>query len=398
MAMSQKPEYSSPENKSLQERLNIDQNNQTTYRLPYPRKRFERGLTRIFGRIVLPIFFKLEVVGEHNYPESGPLIVVANHEAVMELFMLESLPPWQIEMLGQADLPLEKLEDVFSNFFGFIPIRRGHIERESLGMALDVLHQDGVIGLYPEGGVWDAGAMRAQSGVSWLSYRGKANVLPIAFSGTAGALGHAFRLRRPKMAMRIGEVIPAACPPKDISRKVFFQQYAANIMETIRSMIPDEEKPQGNIIRNERFELEIDVQTADGDMIDYPNELKVQHDKALCKVLFRPTILKIFSINLDLPTEPLERLDQNPDVHEIENAVRTILDYLREDNPYLLTYRFGPKEAEAMQLGLSELHTLTEWVINQGFELRLKPIRRYYLANCGEEVVQTKQTKFEDWM
>jgi 1-acyl-sn-glycerol-3-phosphate acyltransferase len=326
------------------------------------------------------------------------LIVVANHQAVMESVMLAVFPPWQIEILGQADIPHEKLTDVVTRFFGFIPIRRGRLERGSLEMALDVLRQKGTIGIYPEGGIWDAGAMRAQTGVSWLSYRGNASVLPIGFSGTTGALGAAAKFKRPKITMRVGKLLPPANPLPEMPRKAYFQEYASVVMQAIQALIPESERPKGAVIRDERFELSIEVQNTSGEVIDCPAEFSVQHTQAAAKFLHRPGILKIFRSNLQLPTAPLERLDEGPSAQEIELASRAILNYLHNDNPYLLTYRFGPKEAEAMHSGLSEIHALSEWAMHEGYTLHIIPIRRYYLADGMDEIVQVKQDKFEDWM
>ena len=41
-------------------------------------------------------------------------------------------------------------------------------------MGLDVLRQDGILGIFPEGGTWDPAQMQAQSGIAWLSYKAKA--------------------------------------------------------------------------------------------------------------------------------------------------------------------------------------------------------------------------------
>jgi hypothetical protein len=117
----------------------------------------------------------------------------------------------------------------------------------------------------------------------------------------------------------------------------------------------------------------------------------------LAKFLHRPGILKIFTSNLNLPTRPLQNLDHETDPERIAEAVRAILDYLREDNPYLLTYRFGPQEAEAMRLGLEELLVIANWASGSGLRLILTPIRRY-ISPDGEEVVQVKQGAFERWM
>jgi 1-acyl-sn-glycerol-3-phosphate acyltransferase len=97
----------------------------------------------------------------------------------METVLLICFSPWQIEMLGAADIPHEKVSQFFSNLFGFIPVNRGHMDRPALNSALNILDQNGIIGIFPEGGIWEPGFMRAQSGTAWLSFRGKLQFYPL---------------------------------------------------------------------------------------------------------------------------------------------------------------------------------------------------------------------------
>jgi hypothetical protein len=99
-----------------------------------------------------------------------------------------------------------------------------------------------------------------------------------------------------------------------------------------------------------------------------------------------------------MPIQPLQNLHQNPTPQEIIKAVEPILDYLENDNPYFFAYRFGPKQGEGMKLGLQELKRLAAWALENAFDLHITPIRRYYRIDQETEVVQAKQTKFEDWM
>jgi hypothetical protein len=109
-------------------------------------------------------------------------------------------------------------------------------------------------------------------------------------------------------------------------------------------------------------------------------------------------VLKIFSSNLDLPTVPLQSLEEKRDPERIIEAVQSILDYLDEENPYLLTYRFGPQRAKAMRLGLEDLLAVARWTSDADLHLAITPIRRYTSPEIGEEVVQVKQSSFKDWM
>jgi 1-acyl-sn-glycerol-3-phosphate acyltransferase len=370
----------------------------SAHQITYPRLRFRRGISRVVGKLLLKLFFKIEIVGQENYPPKGPLIIVANHEAVMESVLLTITPPWQVEMLGQADIPHEPLSEFVSKFYGFIPIRRGRIERRSLELAINVLRQDGILGLFPEGGIWEAGQMSVHSGVSWLSYRGKAHVLPVGFSPTKGTLGAALKFKRPKICMYVGQMIPPAVPPTGTPRKQFFNIYANQILEAIRELIPSKQRNASVSIQNEKFELIVKVFDYAGCSVEIPKELAIIHDQALTKVLHRPGILKIFTVNLELPTLALENLDEEPTAREIEIATKSIQNYLNTENPYLLTYRFGAREAEMMYKGLEELNALALWVSQAGYSMHLTPIRRYTIEDQEEEIVQTTQGSFKGFM
>jgi 1-acyl-sn-glycerol-3-phosphate acyltransferase len=368
------------------------------YSIAYPRRRVPRALMRLLGRLILPLAFRIDVSGRENFPRGGPLLVVGNHTAAMEAVLMIVYTPWQIEMLGAADIPHEKITQIAASAYKFIPVNRGHFDRAALVKSLDVLRQGGVVAIFPEGGIWDAGRMRAQTGVAWLSYRADAPVLPIGFGGTTGALGAALRLKRPRLTMRVGQLMPAARLPEGKSRKAYFEAFATRVVEAIRALLPPGDPARRVTVVDERFELRVAVQAPGGGPNPPRDDLSIQHATALAKLLHRPAILKIFTSNLNLPTPPLQNLDREPVPAEIVEAVRAILNYLDEENPYLLTYRFGPRPAKAMRLGLEELLALARWASESGLRLTLTPIRRYTSPDEGQEVVQVKQGAFKGWM
>ena len=367
--------------------------------MKYPRNRLMRGIIRTLGRIVLPIFFRIEIIGEENFPEQGPLLVVGNHTAAMEGVLIVVYTPWQIEMLGAGDIPQEAITEFFEWLYKYIPIRRGHVDRAALRNALGVLRQKGFLGIFPEGGVWDPGQMRAQSGVAWLSYRGKAPVLPIGFSGTEGALVAGLKLKRPTLTIHVGEIIPRAKVPEGKAKKTFFQEYANYVMDNVRSLLPEDDPSLQIKIKHESFELQVEAEDEKGNPHTIPEKLRIQDGKALAKLFHRPMIQKIYRFNLELPVESLELLHTQPSPSELMKASQAILESLNgEEYPYLLTYRFGPKEAEAMERSLEQLHSLANWAEENDLSLKITPIRRYYDVEKGEKVVQTRQNVVESWM
>jgi 1-acyl-sn-glycerol-3-phosphate acyltransferase len=305
--------------------------------------------------------------------------------------------PWQVEMLGAADIPHEAVTTFFMGFFGVIPINRGHADRRAMRQALDVLAQDGVLGIFPEGGIWEGSASRPQQGVAWLSYRSGAPVLPVGFGGTMGALGGALRLERPRLKMRVGEMIPPATVARGEARKPALEAYARKVLQAVQALVPGGSDGHTAVV-NERFALHVSVQSQSSDEQPIPAALTIDHDVALAKLLHQPAVLKIFAQNLRLPVAPLQDLENAHDPVDIALGARSILSYLEGENPYLLTYRFGPREGEAMQAGLRELVALAQWSDVEGLALYVTPIRRYYSLERGEEVVETSQGAFAGWM
>ncbi len=371
---------------------------EATQQLKYPRKRLTRTLIRAAGRLLLPLLFQLEITGRENFPQRGPLLVVGNHTAAMEAVLLNIFSPWQIEMLSAADTPAERITEIVADLYGVIPLHRGSYDRAALSCALDVLSQQGIVGIFPEGGIWQEGKKKAQPGIAWLSYRSGAPVLPIGFGDTSGTMNAGLKLQRPQLSMHVGKLLDPAQPPPNQPRKIYLQQYAQRVMEAVHALVPLEEYHTEPEIINERFELTVSVLDSEGNPLSIPRELTIQDDIALAKILHRPAILKIFRVNLDLPVEPLERLADQPPVEDLVPASRAILEYLEHDNPYLLTYRFGVQEGLAMQAGLAQLHRLLLWCQEYGYQVDVQPLRFYYSLQEERDIIQSRQDIFQSWM
>jgi len=364
----------------------------------YPQKRLTRASLRGIGRILLPVIFRLKIISEENFPARGPLLVVGNHTAVMEAVLMTICSPWQIEMLGGADIPHERISQIFSDLFSYIPVNRGHVDRSALRLSLSVLDQSGILGIFPEGGIWEPGVMRAQTGVAWLSYRGNAPVLPIGFSGTTGALEKALRFKRPKLTMSVGRCIPPLQLQHGIPRKVVFEEFSEKVMSRVRDLLLPDDPSLELKIKNERFDLKLSAKDFSGTEKNIPDELRIKHAPALAKFFHRPAILKIFKNNLDLPVSALQNLGSVRDPSVLANSIQAVLNYLNNENAYLLTYRFGPKTADAMKKGLTEILSITRWATANGLTIEITPIRIFFSTKQGKEITQIEQGVFEHWM
>lgn len=368
-------------------------------RLRYPRRQMLRGMLRLFGRAMGALAMRTQITGRENLPLKGPLILVGNHIAIVEVGMMATYTPYPLEIMAAGDIPLDPRYGWMASLWGIIPIKRGSMDRDGMNKALDVLNQGGVVGLFPEGGIWETTLRQARQGVAWLSNKGQAPIVPIGFGGIEGALAQITRFRRPRLTMNIGKLIPPVrvdVPGR--SRKELLQEGADYIMDRITELIPeDERRIRSQPYIGETFDFKWELSTPGGVQIAIPGDVDIVDKHGLSKLFHRPVMMDVFNRNLKLPVKPLVRLRRAHSPLEIAASARVILAWL-VNNPYFFHYRFGQEEGEAMMKGLSQLEQSAQWLGEHypNSLLRLKPIRRYILLDTNEEVVEDAPPEMQE--
>jgi 1-acyl-sn-glycerol-3-phosphate acyltransferase len=357
--------------------------------IQYPRRRFLRKSIRFVGRALTGLLTRLTITGRENLPTRGPLIVVGNHVAMLEAALMVLYTPWEIELMAAGEIPLDPRYAPFANTYGYIPVRRGAMDRQAMNQALGVLRQGGVIGMFPEGGIWESAFKRARTGVAWLSYHATAPIVPVGFGGIDGALTAALKFERPRLSMNIGAVMPPIQGQGDKPLKVILEEGARAVMSQVEALVPEEDKRRWNRIQDERFELELSVYRRDGTPVELPDNLTLSRPEMLSKFFHRPLLLDVMSRNLELPVQALQRLDAENDPQRLADAAQVALGYL-DQNPHFLSYRFGYEQGSGMKTGLLELRDIGRWAQERGYRLMVTPIRRYRRRGSDEEIVEGK--------
>lgn len=339
------------------------------------------------SRLLLTLLADVQITGAERLPEKGPVILAGNHAAVLEAVMMAAYTPGIVEFIGNGDIPFDPKYAFITRGYGLIPINRGNLDRKGLQMALDILTQGGLLGIFPEGGVWDPEHMQAQIGVAWLSYKAQAPVLPVGFGGTRGGLVKAFELKRPTLTMNVGTLIsPVQFTNDKISAKANLEAASQHILDEIRALIPETELKQTKRRINETFKLEVAAFSHKGE-IALPDKHQLSHGAAYARLLYNPTMLDVLFRNLRLPLKPIKFMESNTNLDPLLKAWQAILDYTRE-NPGFFTYRFGVEEGLSVTRALQELIDLGQWAKTQGYRIILNPIRHYRNRNTGAKVVE----------
>jgi 1-acyl-sn-glycerol-3-phosphate acyltransferase len=356
-----------------------------------------RGGMRYLGRLLLGLLTRTEVTGRDHLPASGPLLVVGNHDAALEVALLIAHTPWTVELLGADDVPPPRWVQILGKIHGYITLNRGHPDRRALSQALELLRQDGILAIFPQGGIWDPGFRPARRGVAWLSHRAGAPILPIGFGNTPGALDALLRLHRPRLSVNIGSLMPPVHPAPGVPRKKAYREAAQSIMNAVYALIPAEQRRRQHRMLDERFELRVALQQSDGTPAAPPPETSIAHPAALAKFFYRPAILDILRRNLHLPVQALQQISNESDPSRILRAIQPVIAYLEDENPFLLTYRFGQAQGQAMQAGLYELRDLSAWAGEADLLLTITPIRRYRLPEDTQDRVESSPGPADRW-
>ncbi|MCA1673232.1 MAG: 1-acyl-sn-glycerol-3-phosphate acyltransferase [Actinobacteria bacterium] len=172
------------------------------------------GFTRWIGTWCFFVGYRLRVRHRERIPRSGPVVVIANHAAMVDGPLLYGL-------LGRRSTFLIKQEMFHGPMSWLLPrlgqlaVRRGSGDRAPLHRALRVLRAGGVVVVFPEGTRGEGDVTTAHHGATWLARAGAAPLVPVAIRGTRRPAGSGRRFR-PRVDVLVGK--PFGVPADDMGR------------------------------------------------------------------------------------------------------------------------------------------------------------------------------------
>ncbi|GAB2468337.1 lysophospholipid acyltransferase family protein [Xylanimonas ulmi] len=168
-------------------------------------------LLRLILSLVAYVTLRPQVVGLHNVPRRGPVILASNHLSFLDSVIIPLVVPRHITFIAKAEYFTGRgLKGRLSRWFfttmGHIPVDRDdpRAGQRSLQDALRVLERGGAFGIYPEGTRSRDGKLHpGHTGVAWLALAGHATVVPVALVGTDKVQPVGRRLPRPARGIQV---------------------------------------------------------------------------------------------------------------------------------------------------------------------------------------------------
>ena len=141
-------------------------------------------LVRAVGWFLFSIL-GLKVIGRENLPADGRVIVVANHNSNWDPLLIGFSFKRPICYMAKKSLFKYAWSTLLFNNLHAFPVERGTVDRQAIRKAMEVLEQEKVLGIFPEGERTEIGTqIKAKKGAALIAVRTRSPIVPIACIGT----------------------------------------------------------------------------------------------------------------------------------------------------------------------------------------------------------------------
>lgn len=195
-------------------------------------------------RAFFRLYFRWRIFGEEHVPQTGSVILAANHASFLDPPMVGSAVTRSVNFLARESLFRFPVFGAYLRALNSVPVDRDGQGAKGLKMILDRLVKGGGIILFPEGTRSRDGQLQpARSGIGLTVIKSDAPVVPVRLHGTYEAWNRRQILPRPrKVCICFGQPLDfsdlrAEAKTCDKARlKAIYQEVADEIMRRIADL------------------------------------------------------------------------------------------------------------------------------------------------------------------
>ena len=191
------------------------------------------AVVRTTVRFVLWPYFRVRTTGREHIPADGPVILAPVHRSNLDSFLLSPLTRRRLRALAKISLFNMRPLAWFLASLGAFPVRREAADRESMRVARDLLDEDNLLLVFPEGGRQTGDRVADLfDGTAYLAARAGARVVPVGIAGSGASMPEGARWPRPK---RVRVVVgPPIQPPDPRAPRSALRAWTATLTERLQ--------------------------------------------------------------------------------------------------------------------------------------------------------------------
>jgi 1-acyl-sn-glycerol-3-phosphate acyltransferase len=110
-----------------------------------------RKFLLLLTKIILSIFFRVEIIDSRKVPAEGPALLCASHNTILDMFFLGfRLKRW-IYWMAKEELFRNPVAAYVLRKLGAFPVKRGTGDVSSIKNAYKLLDENKIVGIFPHG-------------------------------------------------------------------------------------------------------------------------------------------------------------------------------------------------------------------------------------------------------
>lgn len=163
------------------------------------------------------VFFRPRVSGRQNIPLEGPVLIAPIHRSNVDFAFSLFISPRKVFFMTKAGVFKTRWFSSLLLHLGAFPVHRGAADRESMGLAEEVLRRGHALVLFPEGTRKEGRYVEPlHDGAMFIAARTGAKVVPVGIGGSDRAMPKGALIPRP---VRVRIVVgPPIDPPSSEGR------------------------------------------------------------------------------------------------------------------------------------------------------------------------------------
>ena len=181
--------------------------------------------------LLFKIGLRLNVEGTENIPKDGPLVIASNHLSLLDPPVIGVAATRKVHFMAKQELFVPILGDIYKAL-GAFPVRRGGADRAAIKHGIDILEDNKVLAIFPEGTRSKTGKLgKAEPGALMMASKAMATIVPCCVMGTD------YRRQGriwPKVTVRFGK--PIYFPADAVVNKEFLHEMTENLMQHIAAL------------------------------------------------------------------------------------------------------------------------------------------------------------------
>lgn len=188
----------------------------------------------LLSALFVPLY-RMEVKGLEHVPRHGGVVVASNHVSNIDPVFLGVACRRQIHFMAKSELWKFKPLAWLVEGLGAFSVRRGAADRDAVRRALELLDEQAVVGIFPEGRRQPVGRLGdPQPGVALFSLRPGVTTVPVVLRGTDQVM----RGRRPgfpRVSVTFGPPVPALSSGGAKAER--HREFASRLMGALQSLL-----------------------------------------------------------------------------------------------------------------------------------------------------------------